>query len=179
MESDVILGRNELYAAMEAGKPYRSYIKTILGQVVVGVWDNFTNTPTEAVLHGDPRKKDAGCIVDVWSDKEDAFFKRINRKLFDKGLVRPYEHPSTEDKPKSNAIEQASDEELTEIVALRHFALLKKLNEIESVPVLFRIRTIAEEQEKSENIMSTIDARISELQNQEYNTREDAEVEED
>ncbi len=158
-ENDVV-GRNELFSLDE--KPYATYIKTILGQVGINVWDRFTNTPAYTILKGDPRRSDEGSIVDVWSQKEDAYFRRNNARHFEKGVLRVYHRP--ENAAVEVAIEQFSDEQLKEIVNLRFIALQAKLNKIESVPVLFRMLTIARDLDKSEKITKPIEARISEIQ---------------
>lgn len=163
---DAVLARNELFSAMDNDKPFACYIKTILGKVRVAMWDNFTERPIDVILEGDPKKKDAGCIVKVFSERENSFFKRMNASHFKKGTLISYTLP--EDTVVEKTIEQSTDEELRTIVNSRFLALTNKLNSIESVPVLFRMLNIAEEEEKSEKITRAIQARISELQTAEY-----------
>ena len=166
MNSDSTLARNELYSSMETGKPYAAYIKAILGQVAVTVWDNILDKPVDVILKGNPNRKEDGCVVKVWSDKENVFFRRTNKRHFDKGTLRSYEVP--EEAHEVPTIEQASDEELKKIVNFKYLALLHKLSEINSIPVLFRMVSLAEDMEKSEKITRVIQARISELQVSEY-----------
>ena len=166
MSRDETLARNELYAAIDSGIPRASYVKTILGNVLVTVWDNFLNKPVEVILKGNPKNKEKDAIVSVFSDREKAFFERANAILFKKGLVIPYTMP-TDVKPEKT-IEQATDEELTDIVNSKFLKLQNHLSQIESIPVLFRMISIAEELEKSEKITGAIQKRISELQAKEY-----------
>ena len=159
--SNDVLSRNEL-TVIEESNPYATYIKTILGRVGVNVWDRFTNQPAYAILTGDPRRKDEHSIVDVWTQREDAYFRRNNQRHFEKGIIIPFTRP--EKLETETPIEQFTDEQLKEIVSSRFLALQAKLNKIETIPVLFRMITIAEELEKSSKIIDAIQARISELQ---------------
>lgn len=164
--SQDVLSKNEIYSAMEANTPYSSYIKTILGQVAVTVWDSTLEKPVDIILNGNPKKKDPGCIVNVWNVKEDAVFKRLNVRLFKKGIIIPYELPVAA--PEEKSVEQSTDEELKAIVNSKYMALVAKLNKIESVPVLFRMKGLAEEMDKSAKITEAIEKRISEIQMAEY-----------
>ena len=166
MSSNTVLARNDAINSYENGTPFSSYIKTILGKVLVTVWDNDLGKPVEVLLEGNPRKKDEDSIVKLWNAKDDAFFKRMNLKHFKAGRLIAYK---VEDIPEQvKTVEQASDEELAKIVNMKYMALVAELNKIESVPVLFRMRGIAEELEKSEKITSVIEKRISELQDAAY-----------
>lgn len=164
--TEEVLVKNEMYALMKDGKPYTAYIKTILGQVAVTVWDNVLEKPVDVILKGDPKKKGDDCIVKLWDAKEDSFFQRMNRGHFAKGNLIAYKVPENVE-PK-RTVEQSSDEELTKIVNSKYMSLVAELNKIKSIPVLFRMKNLAEELEKSEKITSVIEKRISELQTAEY-----------
>ncbi len=165
------LGRNDIFATMNSGgAPYGAYIKTILGKVLVHYWDNFTETPAETILQGDPKRKDESCIVKVWTEREDAYFKRMNNKHFKAGILVPYAIPADQ-APAEREIEQSTDEELKAIVSLKFLALQAKLNKIDSEAVLYRMIGIAEDLDKSEKITNAIKARISEVQAAEYTTK--------
>lgn len=170
MNNDV-LARNELYA-FDENKPFASYMKTILAQVGITVWDRFTNQPTETILKGDPRRKEEGCIVDVWSPKEDAFFRRQNARHFRNGILIPYKRP--EDVVEEVPVEQYSDEQLRDLINLKFAALNKRLNDITSEAVLFRMRSLADEMEKSEKIIAAIEKRISDVQLVDYQPKNEA-----
>lgn len=174
MTQDLTLARNELFSAIDSEKPHAAYIKSILGQVAVTVWDNFLDKPVDVILRGDPRRNDAGCIVAVYSERENAFFKRANLRHFKKGTLRPFSIPEIPVEEKT--VEQASDEELKKIVNSKFLALTAQLNKIESVAVLFRMLTIAEDLDKSEKITGAIQKRISELQVSEYPSRIEVEL---
>lgn len=159
MNNDV-LARNELFS-YEEGKPYASYKKTILGQVAVTVWDRFIQQPGTAILKGDPKRNEESAIVDVWNAKEDAFFRRMNAGHFKRGVVIPYVRPQNE--VTEVPVEQFSDQQLEEMLTLKYVSLNKKVNEIESVPVLFRLKAIAEDKDKLK-IVNLLEARIAEIQ---------------
>src|SRR5215213_4498353 len=161
MSTNDVLGRNELFSFDES-KPYATYIKTILGQVGVNVWDNFTGQPAYAILKGDPKRRDESSIVDVWSQKEDAFFKRNNARHFERGVLIPYTRPAQE--VQEVRIEQFSDEQLKEIVNSKFMAFQSKVNKTDAIPVLFRMLNIARDLDKSESFTKAIEARIAEVQ---------------
>jgi hypothetical protein len=165
MSSTDVLGRNELSSLEE--KPFATYTKTILGQVGVHVWDRFTNTPAYVILKGDPRKAgDEGCLVDVWNSRENAYFLRSNARHFAKGTMRPYQRP--ENVAVETPIEQYSDEQLRELINMKFAAMNRQLTEIKSVPVIFRMLSLATEMEKSDKIIKALEARIAEIQSAEY-----------
>jgi hypothetical protein len=166
MSQDSVLARNEVNSSMETERPFASYIKTILGKVAVTVWDNTLDKPVDVILEGNPKRAEEGCIVKVWNTREDSVFKRLNVKLFKKGLIIPYTIPEQVQVEKS--IEQSTDDELKEIVNSKWMALTNKLNKIDSVPVLFRMKNLAEEMEKSSKVTEAIEKRISEVQLSQY-----------
>jgi len=150
----------EVFSNMQTGKPFKSYKKTILAKIYVQVLDPFSETPVGLILETNPKfpGKD---IVDIWSEKEDVFFRRANRRQFDEGNILVYTHPDeAEQEPK---IESYSDEKLTEIVNSKFLSLQSILNKVETEAVLHRMITIAKEQEKSVKIIGAIEARLSEI----------------
>lgn len=167
MNTSDVLQRSDVYATMQTNTPYKVYIKEILGKVLVKFWDNFTNTPAEVILYGDPNRKEETCMIKVWNEREDAYFKSSNRYHLKKGIVREYKLPEPVQQ-QERPIEQATDEELQAIINSKFFSLQKVLNTLESVAVLFRMKNLADEMEKSEKIIKAIEARISEVQQAEY-----------
>jgi hypothetical protein len=174
--TDNVLARNEL-SVIDEEKPYASYMKTILGQVGVNVWDRFLNQPAYVILQGDPRRKDETTIVDVWNAKENAFFQRNNKRHFDKGILMAYTRPEVV--VQEDRVEQYTDEQLKEIINAKFLGLRNKLSKIESIAVLFRMVTLAEEMEKSSKIVRAIEARISELQMAAYGEKPEVTDEEE
>ena len=118
--------RDDMYAIMDSGVPYKSYIKTILGKVHVVAWDQFNNVSVGLLLSGDPRQKDENSIIDIWSKKEDVFFRRMNSKHLNQGVLIPYTRK--QEVTKEPKFEQSSDEELIELLNSPFFFLILVLN---------------------------------------------------
>jgi hypothetical protein len=151
----------QTYANMQTGKPYASYRKTILGKVYVNVLDPFNNQPTGFIIAGRPDSEEA--IYDVFSEMEDVYFKRSNRKHFDMGELIKFERPTVE-VVKEKTIEQYSDEELKEVINFPYMKLRKYIDGTEVEAVLFRMIDLAREMEKSEKIIRLLEGRLSEIQ---------------
>lgn len=157
--------RNIVSSAMHGGKPYKSYIKTILGKVFVTVLSEIDGQPEGVILEGDPRRLDDSSIVDVWSVEEDYYFTKKNKRHLTTGALKPYVRKEEE---KEKTIEQFSDEELVDIINSKFFTLQSALNSTNSIATLYRIQNLAQELEKSDKIMKAIEARISEIQAEEF-----------
>lgn len=157
--------RNQLIAAMASGKPVASFIKTILGKVDVTVWDVFQNMPVHILLEGDPRKREDGSYVDLYSAYEVTFFKRANKRHFELGNLVEFTHDEPEAK---SSIESYTDDGLKDLLNSPFLKLQSALNSTESVAVLFRMEHLAKELEKSDKILNAIRSRISEIQQMEY-----------
>lgn len=156
---------SEVFSAMQTGKPFKSYIKTILGKVCVTVWNTFKEEPENIILEGDPKKTESGTSVDVWSDKEDLFFRNMNRNHFQTGTIIEFTHLT---EPAAPRIEDATDEELKVILNKKFLGLQADLNKIESIPVMYRLLNLARDLDKSEKITKVLEGRLSELQIQEF-----------
>lgn len=162
MATQEVSDRNNLFTAMSEDKPLRSYIKTILGKVYVEVWNSLTNKTEGLLMEGDPRKKDAGSIFDTFSEQEDVFFRRRNKRHFDTGILISYSRPV--DVVREKTIEEFSDEELTTIINKPFLALQAVLNKTESEIVISRILVLAQELDKSDKVVRAIESRLSEVQ---------------
>lgn len=157
--------RNLVSSAIHGGVPIKSYIKTILGKVYVSAWDSFENQPIGLILEGDPRKEAESSIVDVWTEEEDFFFRNRNKRSLQIGEIIAFAR-KTEEREKT--IEEYSDAELTTVINSKFFSFQNTLNSATSLAVLFRIKNLASDLEKSEKIMKLIEARISEVQASEF-----------
>ena len=158
--------RNMLQSAIKGVKPLKSFIKTELGRVYVTIWDSMLNKEVGVILYGNPREFDDNCIVDIWSEQELVFLKRMNKRHFETGTLIEYKRP--DDEVKTPPVEASSDEQLIEIINAPFLKLQHVLNATDSIPFLFRIKYTAPELEKSEKIIKAIEARISEVQAKEY-----------
>jgi hypothetical protein len=155
---------NDVYSAMVGGKPYKTYKKTILGKVYVTALNMLTGTPTPegVILEGDPRKNEHTSMYDTFSEQEDFFFRKMNKRHFDAGIL--IEYSRAEEKPRERTIEEFSDDELKALISKPFLAVQATLNKTKSVATLFRIQTLASELEKSEKVMKAIESRLSEVQ---------------
>lgn len=172
MSRNAVSARNELNSAIEGKKPLKSYIKTELGKVHVIAWDTFLDTPVGLLLEGDPRKRDDTCIIDMWSEKEDSFFQKMNRTHFERGTIIPFER---KEEVRVKTVEESTDEELKEILSKPFLSLQSVLNKTESVALVFRLLALAQEMEKSSAVIKTIESRLSELQSTEDTVERDSE----
>ena len=113
---------NEIFSAMVGGKPIKTYKKTILGRVYVTALNMLTGTPTPegVILEGDPRKNDVSTMFDVFSEQEDYFFKKMNKRHFDAGVLIEFNRTETH---RERTIEEFSDEELKSLINKPFLAL--------------------------------------------------------
>jgi hypothetical protein len=152
----------EFYAAMQTGSPYSIYRKTTPSKVVVGILSPFDNKPEILLLFGDP-KKDTTARISLWSEMEDVYFKRYNKRHLEMGVVIPFETVKVE-VPEKKAIEQFSDEELKDVINSPYAKLAKTVADIRTPAVIMRMLELSREMEKSEKIVNVFEAKLSELQ---------------
>lgn len=169
MNKDAVISRNELTANMIEGRPLKSYKKVILGKILLKLWDSLLNAEKELVFEGDPRKGDE-TVFDVYTEQERVYFERMNRRHFQTGSLVNYTRPEVAQETEKT-FEQYSDDEIKAVIdsgSKRFISLQHTLNSIDSIAVLFRMRYLAEEMEKSDRITKAIEARISEVQANEF-----------
>lgn len=155
---------NAILEAMSEGKPFKTYKKTILGVLNVIRLDPIGSKPDGVLVKGDPIKNEEDCLIDVWSQVEDTFFRKMNRRHLESGRLISFER-KVEEGPKEKMVEEYSDEELEELVLKKKFFTLQNvLSKTESEALVYRLRTLAEKLEMSEKITKVIDSRLSELQ---------------
>ena len=151
-----------VYSAMQTGRPYKTYRKTILGQVFVQVLNPFSGKPEGIILKG--RDKDENAMVDVWSEKEDVFFKKQNRKQFLGGFIIEHVRPTVEEVSESEKYNTLTDDQLVELLSSKFIAMQNALNKMTSPAPVYRMLKLAQDMEKSDKIVAHIKARLSELQ---------------
>ena len=164
------INSSTIYSAMQTGIPYKSYRKTILGKVEVKYLDPFEEKIGVILLQGHPNHNDETCFIDMWSEKEDAFFKKINANHIKNGVIIPFNRASIP-VAESNPYNVLTDEELFDLLNNPFFKLQQARNKMTSQAPVYRLLTIAESEEKSEKIINHIKARLSELQEHELNVR--------
>lgn len=155
------------YSLMQTTPPYKSYVKRCLGKLYVQVLDPFPpGEPTGVILHGNPRKPTPECIVDVWSERENMYFLRANKKHFDSGDLGEYTY-KPEKESETDRINRMTDSELQELLSTPFFGLKATVDKFTAVTPLFVLLQLAKESEKSEKIIRLIEAKIAELQEEE------------
>lgn len=153
-----------VYSAMQTGSPYKTYRKTILGRVYVRYFDPFLNKPDDKLMSGNPAANEEGCFFDVWSEQEDAFFKRMNANHLKDGVLIPYDRAKQPVTVEVNKYNVMTDEELDELLNSPFFTLQSALNKMTSPAPVYRLKVIAEAEEKSKRLIEVIDARLAELE---------------
>jgi hypothetical protein len=163
---------NDLFSMMQDGEPLARYKKTILGKVHVTVLDEFSQEPQELILSGDYAKTSErdGTMVEIWSDKANAFFKKINRKHFEAGRLSAVEGPLPKLPESPNSI---SDEKLDEMLQMKFLAFKAKLDKFTDEAPVFRLLNRARELEKSDAIVGRIEEKLSEIQLSSYQSNEE------
>lgn len=152
------------FSASSLEKPYKSYRKTILGQVYVKILNPFNNLETRGlILSGEDNFSDTA-IVHVWNPKEDKFLHTANKSHFERGYLMEYTLPETRVVSEEEKMNSLSDKELEKLVGSKFFTLQAAVNKITSEAPLYRLLKIAEEKEKSEKIIGLIKGRLSEVQ---------------
>jgi hypothetical protein len=165
---------SDMYAAMQTGKPYKVYKKTILAKVFVQVLNPFDGKPEGILLQGNPLNNNEGCFVKLWSEKENQFFKRLNKKHLKNGYLVPYEVKKFMNKEQeSDVVDYSSftEDDIEGIVNSRFLALRAHLNKVDAEAHVIRLLTKAQELNKTSGIMNAIEARLAELQS--FDTREE------
>lgn len=163
--------QGSIYSLMQTGKPYKSYIKTILGKLYVNIWDSFTNKPIGVIIQGDPKNPDnESCIIDVWNEQEDVYLKRANKRHFETGYLVEYKRKEVEKEKSPNEL---TDEELDTLLNSKFLSLQNAVNKMTSVSPVFRLLQMAREQEKSEKIIKFLEGKLSSLQLEEYQIEEE------
>lgn len=156
---------SNIYGLMQTGNPYKSYIKTIVGKVYVNVVNPFTKAPEGRILVGNPRLKGDDCIVDTWSEMEDVYFKRMNRRHFEQGNIIEFKRSNAAPEKSPNEI---TDDELVEILSKPFLALQNRINKMTSVAPVWRAINKAKELEKSEKIIKFLEGKLASIQALEY-----------
>jgi hypothetical protein len=153
-----------IFSAMQTEKPYKSYRKTILGQVYVKILNPFNDIdPMGVILVGTDNTEDTA-IVHVWSAKENQFILYMNKDHFEKGNLIEYNAPEKRVISEDEKYNTLNDEEILKYLSSKYFSLQAAVNKMTSEAPLYRLLTFAEEQEKSEKIINLIKGRLSEVQ---------------
>jgi hypothetical protein len=157
----------QVFSAMQTGNPFRTYKKTILGKVYVKILDPFraeSGAQADLILSGDPKKNHEGCFIDVWTEKEDVYLRRMNAPHFKEGILIPFDRSKNPAESNVNPYNVMTDEELFELLNSPFFKLQNAYNKMTSQAPVLRLLDMAEHEEKSEKIINALRGRLSELQ---------------
>jgi hypothetical protein len=152
----------ELWSAIQQGKVFKTYRKTSLGKVYVQVYNPFTGEPEGILLEGEAGK-DQRSFISTNNEMEDVFFHRMNRRHFETGDLIEVALAIPVDE-KAQTLEQSSDAELVKLLGSKFYSLKGALERTKSESFLYRLLSIAREEEKSEKYIQAIEKRIAELQ---------------
>jgi hypothetical protein len=157
---------SEILSKMVNNEPYKVYQKTTLGKVFVNFLDPLTNEQKGMILEGDPKKGEG--TFETWGQLDDLYFRRANNILFSKGYLVEYNRPIE----KKKSPNEKTDEEIEELVNARYLAFQNEVQKIDSEVTLKRILAKAVELGKSDKIITFLEQRIAEVQQQEFAVEE-------
>lgn len=154
----------DIYSAMQDEEPLAIYKKVCIGKISVRVINPYTEEIEDVILFGDPNSKKTSwndITISVWSNKEDSFFKSVNKYHFQKGNIIKVEKEKKTPEINYNAL---SDAELDDILSKPFYTLKNALPKMTSSTVTIRLLNRALDLEKSEKITTAIKERLSEIQ---------------
>jgi len=155
---------NEIVERMVKGLPYKSYKKVIVGKLYINRIDPISQAKEGAIISGLP-DKDESCIIDVWSELEDLYFRKANKFHFNNGYLIEYKRESFEEQKSPN---EKTEEEIEELLNSKFFVIQNEINKITSEATLLRIIAMGKKLEKSEKIISAIELRLAEVQKEAF-----------
>lgn len=151
---------NNIFILAEIEEPFKKYTKTV-DYVVTGWRLDTDGRQVEFILESPTETFDYEQeVLEIYSEREDKFFRQRNRRLFEKGLIKEFTgEPETVDE--TNFL---TDAEVNEIATIRSSEELKnELNALTSRATVLRIQKAAKEIGRPARIMKVIDTRLSEL----------------
>ena len=151
-----------VYSAMQTGRPLKTFTKTILGQVLVKYLNPFSEAQDELILKG--QKGSDGALIDVWSQREEVFFRAMNRKHLSEGTIIEFERPEVSRMSEEERMNTLPDEELNKVLHSKFLSFQSGLNKMTSEAVVYRLLMMAREQDVSEKYIEHITARLAEIQ---------------
>jgi hypothetical protein len=153
----------DTFSKMQSGNPYASYKKVTLGKLFVNILNPWTNAVEGIIVEGDPKANPESCIIDVWSEVEDTYFKKEprNRKHLESGAIIKYQRPLVQDEVTS--LNDISDDDIESLLRSPFLKFVNRLAKFTSTAPVYRVLEMAREMEKSVKIINAIEARIAEI----------------
>jgi hypothetical protein len=148
---------NTAYPSVVA-EPVARYVKTVATNLTGRRLDVEGKTPVEWCITSDNTQSEyEDAVVELYSDAEHTFFKRINRVLFTEGWIKPF----AGGEPVVNTANYMDDVEIEKIASMRRIADLEKaLEPITSATTLARILILAEERGMTKRMRDSIEAKM-------------------
>lgn len=146
-----------VFSAMQTGAPLCAYKKTIRGKVHVSFLDPFSDQPDYTLLEGEENQD--GSFIEIWTEKADMFFKKMNKKHFEAGRLVKMESKVVE----TVSPNQVTDTEIDQLLSSPFLTLQNKLNSFTDVAPVYRILKRAQELEKSEKMIKRIQETLAKL----------------
>jgi hypothetical protein len=128
------------------------------------VFNPHTNRPEERILRGDILDKEAdrdAMRVKLYDNRSLSFFKNMNKRAIEAGLIVPDSNDTAINVDMINAI---TDEEIDEILSQQFYTLKNRLDKFTSPTPVERILRRSKELNKGVKTIENITARLSELQ---------------
>jgi uncharacterized FlaG/YvyC family protein len=152
---------------MQSDKPVAAYVKTTIGRVGVILLNPLNNRREERILQGDPRDSKTNrddMTVKLYDERSHVFFKNMNKKLVESGVLAIDNNVGLPVIDLKNAI---TDEEIDEILEQPYFTLMNRLREFTSSFPIERVLRRALELNKTIKTLERIKERLAELQREE------------
>lgn len=159
----------DIFSAMQDGEPKASFKKVCVGKIQVKILDPFNPTEVEQkILEGDPYNPTLdqnNIIIDVWTEKEEVFFRKANKYHFDNGNIIEFDRQALKKQAlAAKNFNVLTDEEILNLVSAPFLSLKHALDKTTSIPTVMRILQSAKDNDKTEKIVKAIEQRLTELQ---------------
>ena len=155
---------------MQTDEPLYIYMKAVISRVQVIVFNPITGKPEERILKGDPNDQKADkdeMIVKIYDEPSHLYFKNINKKVIEEGLVAPYKEALKQ----VNMINAITTEEIDDILSQPFFTLKNRIEKFTSSTPMQRILVRALELNKPVGTITYIEQKISEMQTSPTDTK--------
>lgn len=149
----------EIFAMMQAGRPYKAFKKVVPAIVRVIILDPFdTKKPQMFYLKGEGEDS----WVQLWSEEEYLFFKRANKIAIKNGRIVEKEYPVEGAEEKSP--NEFTDEEIDALVESKFLKLRTAVDKVTSEATMHRFVKAGEAKERPEATMTYLRERLSAVQ---------------
>lgn len=150
-----------------AGEPFKRYVKTVPSSVAGTRLNPMITSearPIEFVLESNPAEFDPEAeVLEIYSDREDAYIQQVNRTLFRLGYLKEYD-TGTAQVPTVNYSNMMTDEEVRSVAMIKTPAAMKnRLESITSYFTVMRVLRVAEDAGVKKSVLDVIRARVTEL----------------